>query len=44
MKEYIGCDSHQKYSVFVRVNESGQAGAAERVENDRATIRDSGAA
>ena len=39
MKEYIGCDSHQRYSVFVRVNESGQAGAAERVENDRATIR-----
>jgi transposase len=39
MREYIGCDSHQKYSAFVRVNESFQAGAAERVENDRATIR-----
>lgn len=39
MKEYIGCDSHQKYSVFVRVNEKGEASPAERVENDRATLR-----
>lgn len=39
MKEYIGCDSHQRYSVFVRVSSKGEAGPAERVENDRSVLR-----
>lgn len=39
MKQYIGCDSHQKYSVFVKVDETGRTGPAMRVENDRAGLR-----
>jgi transposase len=39
MKEYIGCDAHKKYSVFVTVNELGQHGAAVRVEHDRERYR-----
>src|SRR5580700_3981464 len=30
----IGCDAHKKYSVFVAVNEKGQAGEALRVAHD----------
>jgi transposase len=39
MKEYIGCDAHKKYSVFVRVNEKGQCGPAVRVNHDLETYR-----
>jgi len=39
MKQYIGCDAHQRYSVFVTVEESGRAGPAVRVENDRPELR-----
>ena len=27
MEQFIGCDAHKKFSVFVAVNEKGQAGA-----------------
>jgi hypothetical protein len=30
MEQFIGCDAHQKFSVFVAVNEKGQAGEAIR--------------
>jgi transposase len=39
MKEYIGCDAHKKYSVFVAVNELGQRGPALRVNHDREEYR-----
>jgi transposase len=33
MKEFIGCDYHRRYSVFVGVDESGTAGEPVRVEH-----------
>lgn len=39
MKQYIGCDAHQRYSVFVTVDETGRAGQAMRVGNDWAGLR-----
>lgn len=33
MEEYIGCDAHKKYSVFVSMNEQGEYGPAERVSH-----------
>ena len=35
MEQFIGCDAHKKFSVFVAVNEKGQAGEAVRVPHDR---------
>jgi hypothetical protein len=35
MEQFIGCDAHKKFSVFVAVNEKGQAGEALRVAHDR---------
>lgn len=34
MQNYIGCDAHKRYSVFVSVNEKGQKSPAIRVEHD----------
>jgi hypothetical protein len=34
MEQFIGCDAHKKFSVFVAVNEKGQAGEAVRVIHD----------
>jgi hypothetical protein len=34
MEQFIGCDAHKKFSVFVAVNEKGQAGEAIRLEHD----------
>jgi hypothetical protein len=31
MEQFIGCDAHKKFSVFVTVNEKGHAGEALRV-------------
>jgi len=28
MEQFIGCDAHKKFSVFVAVNEKGRAGEA----------------
>src|SRR5580693_1684412 len=39
MKEYIGCDAHKKYSVFVSVNEQGQSSRPLRVSHERETYR-----
>ena len=39
MEQFIGCDAHKKFSVFVAVNEKGQAGEALRVAHDRQTYR-----
>jgi transposase len=35
MQQFIGCDAHKKFSVFVAVNEKGHAGEALRVAHDR---------
>jgi transposase len=39
METYLGCDAHKKYSVFVAMNEAGEAGPPVRVEHDRALFR-----
>jgi hypothetical protein len=45
MEQFIGCDAHKKFSVFVAVNEKGHAGEALRVAHDRGVVpRVSGAA
>jgi hypothetical protein len=31
MEEYIECDAHKQFSVFVTMNERGEYGAAQRV-------------
>ena len=40
MEQFIGCDAHKKFSVFVAVNEKGQAGQALRLEHDRQLYRE----
>jgi transposase len=40
MEQFIGCDAHKKFSVFVAVNEKGQAGDALRVAHDRDLYRE----
>jgi transposase len=40
MEQFIGCDAHKKYSVFVAVNEAGRAGEAVRVLHDRELYRE----
>jgi len=40
MEQFIGCDAHKKFSVFVAVNEKGQAGEATRVPHDRQLYRE----
>lgn len=39
MEQFIGCDAHKKYSVFVAVNENGKAGKPVRVEHTREQFR-----
>lgn len=34
IKQYIGCDAHARYSIFVSMDESGKARAPIRVEHD----------
>ena len=39
MKQFIGCDAHKKYSVFVAVNERGEASQEVRLGHDREQYR-----
>jgi transposase len=39
MEQFIGCDAHKKYSVFVGVDERGHASEAMRVAHDRQLYR-----
>jgi transposase len=39
MEQFIGCDAHKKYSVFVVVNERGESAQALRVGHDREQYR-----
>jgi hypothetical protein len=34
MEQFIGCDAHKKFAVFVAVNEKGHAGEALRVAHE----------
>jgi transposase len=38
MKQYIGCDAHKKYSVFVAMDEAGHMERAHRVEHTRQSL------
>ncbi len=40
MKQYIGCDGHKQYSVFVAVDELGRASPAQRVQHERSEFQD----
>lgn len=40
MEQFIGCDAHKNFSVFVAVNEKGRAGEAFRVAHDRSVFRE----
>jgi transposase len=40
MEQFIGCDAHKNFSVFVAVNEKGRAGEAFRVLHDRLLYRE----
>ena len=39
MQQFIGCDAHQKYSVFVTVDETGRGSEPVRVEHNKAVLR-----
>ncbi len=39
MEQFIGCDAHKKFSVFVAVDEKGRASKPVRVEHERETYR-----
>src|SRR6202008_1906563 len=39
MEQFIGCDAHKKYSVFVAVNERGEASQKMQVGHDREQYR-----
>ena len=40
MEQFMGCDAHKKFSVFIAGNEKGQAGTPFRVLHDRQLYRD----
>jgi len=40
MEQFIGCDAHKNFSVFVAVNEKGHVGEALRVAHDRQVYRE----
>jgi len=40
MEQFIGCDAHKKFSVFVAVNEKGHAGGVLRLVHDRQVYRE----
>jgi hypothetical protein len=40
MEQFIGCDAHKKFSVFVAVSEKCHAGEALRVIHDRQLYRE----
>ena len=39
-KQYIGCDAHRRYSVFVVMDDKGRASKPVRVEHDRSELRE----
>ena len=39
MEQFIGCDAHKKFSMFIAMNEQGEYGRAIRVSHDREAFR-----
>jgi transposase len=39
MEQFIGCDAHKKFSLFIAMNEEGQYGQAIRVGHERERMR-----
>ncbi len=39
MEQFIGCDAHKKFSLFVAMNERGEYGPAVRVSHERPAMR-----
>ena len=39
MQEYIGCDAHKKYSVFVTITEAGEVKAPVHVKHEKEAYR-----
>src|SRR5947207_2348419 len=39
MEQFIGCDAHKKFSLFVAMNEDGEYGRAIRVSHERERMR-----
>lgn len=39
MEQFIGCDAHKKFLLFVAMNEDGEYGPAIRVGHDREVFR-----
>ncbi len=39
MEQFIGCDAHKKFSIFVAVDEKGKASKPVRVEHTRESLR-----
>jgi transposase len=39
MKQFIGCDAHKKFSLFIAMNEEGEYGKAIRVSHHREEMR-----
>src|SRR3972149_5785461 len=40
MEQYIGCDGHKQYSVFVGIDELGRESPAQRVKHERTEFSD----
>lgn len=40
MEQFIGCDTHARYSVFVSIDETGRIGAPVRIEHGGRDLRD----
>lgn len=39
MEQFIGCDAHKKFSLFIAMNEEGAYGRAIRVGHERERMR-----
>ena len=40
MEQFIGCDAHKKFSLFVTMDEKGECGRATRVSHEREAFRE----
>src|ERR1035437_4950043 len=40
MEQFIGCDAHQKFSLFIAMNQEGQYGKPIRIAHDRERMRE----
>src|SRR5271154_3771923 len=40
MEQFIGCDAHKKFSLFIAMNQEGQYGKPMRIAHDRERMRE----